>query len=105
CYNSPFASAYRPSFPTRRSFRSLISEKNFLRLFPDVEGYRFFLLNVPPARAYELTGVLEAALADYGFQIQHSRQLVRSRWRDVRSEEHTSELQSPDQLVCRLLLE
>ena len=48
----------------------LISEKNFLRLFPDVEGYRFFLLNVPPARAYELTGVLEAALADYGFQIQ-----------------------------------
>src|SRR6266852_4273128 len=48
----------------------LISEKNFLRLFPDVEGYRFFLLNVPPARAYELTGVLEAALADYGFEIQ-----------------------------------
>src|SRR3990170_1278077 len=25
--------------------------------------------------------------------------------RDVRSEEHTSELQSPDHLVCRLLLE
>ena len=24
----------------------LISEKNFLRLFPDVEGYRFFLLDV-----------------------------------------------------------
>ncbi len=48
----------------------LISEKNFLRLFPDVEGYRFFLLNVPPARAYELTGVLGAALADYGFEIQ-----------------------------------
>src|SRR5215216_6881108 len=24
---------------------------------------------------------------------------------DVRSEEHTSELQSPDQIVCRLLLE
>src|SRR5258708_25653567 len=26
-------------------------------------------------------------------------------WRTVRSEEHTSELQSPDHLVCRLLLE
>src|SRR5947208_12302658 len=26
-------------------------------------------------------------------------------WRKARSEEHTSELQSPDQLVCRLLLE
>src|SRR5690348_18141448 len=27
------------------------------------------------------------------------------RWRSVRSEEHTSELQSPVHLVCRLLLE
>src|SRR5438552_11333946 len=27
------------------------------------------------------------------------------RWRPSRSEEHTSELQSPDHLVCRLLLE
>src|SRR5258708_10902504 len=26
-------------------------------------------------------------------------------WRLIRSEEHTSELQSPDHLVCRLLLE
>ena len=47
----------------------LISEKNFLRLFPDVEGYRFFLLSVPPARAEEVTGILEGALADYGFDI------------------------------------
>src|SRR5438552_13706814 len=28
-----------------------------------------------------------------------------SRWPSARSEEHTSELQSPDHLVCRLLLE
>src|SRR5260363_461642 len=28
-----------------------------------------------------------------------------SGWRPLRSEEHTSELQSPDHLVCRLLLE
>src|SRR5207244_11583961 len=27
------------------------------------------------------------------------------RWHDARSEEHTSELLSPDHLVCRLLLE
>src|SRR5258708_27677236 len=33
-------------------------------------------------------------------QLHH--QVIRS---DVRSEEHTSELQSPDHLVCRLLLE
>src|SRR5258708_9872064 len=31
--------------------------------------------------------------------------LRRLRCRDTRSEEHTSELQSPDHLVCRLLLE
>ena len=48
----------------------LISEKNFVRLFPDVEGYRFFLLSVAPARVQEVTGVLEDALVDYGFDIQ-----------------------------------
>ena len=48
----------------------LISEKNFLRLFPDVEGYRFFLLNVSPQRAQEVSGVLEEALSDYGFDVQ-----------------------------------
>src|SRR5258708_24610056 len=30
---------------------------------------------------------------------------VPSSWTTTRSEEHTSELQSPDHLVCRLLLE
>src|SRR5207244_10709105 len=38
---------------------------------------------------------------------QHARRARRRRVRDQRprSEEHTSELQSPDHLVCRLLLE
>jgi ABC-type lipoprotein release transport system permease subunit len=48
----------------------LISEKNFLRLFPDVEGYRFFLIDVSPQRAPDVTGVLEQALSDYGFDVQ-----------------------------------
>jgi putative ABC transport system permease protein len=48
----------------------LISEKNFLRLFPDVEGYRFFLLKVSPQHAQEVSGVLEQALSDYGFDVQ-----------------------------------
>src|SRR5258708_17127544 len=34
-----------------------------------------------------------------------SNELSLSRQQHVRSEEHTSELQSPDHLVCRLLLE
>src|SRR5947208_7786939 len=43
-------------------------------------------------------------LHEIGFAIQraHFAELVADR---VRSEEHTSELQSPDHLVCRLLLE
>src|SRR5947208_7466758 len=40
----------------------------------------------------------------HGFAAPPSRTNGRSGW-TVRSEEHTSELQSPDHLVCRLLLE
>ena len=48
----------------------LISEQNFLRLFPGAEGYRFFLLNVPPGKGEEVTRVLHEALSDYGFMVQ-----------------------------------
>jgi hypothetical protein len=48
----------------------LISEKNFLRLFPDVEGYRFFLMNVPARAAQQASGTLEESLSDYGFDVQ-----------------------------------
>src|SRR5579859_2231016 len=47
----------------------LISEANFLRLFPDQPGYRFFLIEPPPASADRVTGVLESALSDYGFDV------------------------------------
>src|SRR5258708_15765508 len=39
------------------------------------------------------------------FIIGRDRAEVRERALQMRSEEHTSELQSPDHLVCRLLLE
>ena len=48
----------------------IVSEENFLRLFPDTAGYRFFLLNTPPGKEEETTRVLEDALADYGFDVQ-----------------------------------
>jgi putative ABC transport system permease protein len=41
----------------------LISERNFLRLYPETEGYRFFLIQ-PPA------GTLEEAFSEYAFDIQ-----------------------------------
>lgn len=47
----------------------LISERNFLRVFPDQEGFRFFLLDAPREEALRITGVLEEALSDYGFDV------------------------------------
>jgi len=48
----------------------IVSEQNFLRLFPDSEGYRFFLLSVPAGREEAVTRTLEDALSDYGFDVQ-----------------------------------
>src|SRR5258708_30623751 len=39
------------------------------------------------------------------FELDLRRLIATSRGESLRSEEHTSELQSPDHLVCRLLLE
>jgi ABC-type antimicrobial peptide transport system permease subunit len=44
----------------------LISEANFLKLFPEIEGFRFFLLKAPA----DAVPKLEEALSDYGFDIQ-----------------------------------
>ena len=44
----------------------LMSEANFLRTFPEHEGYRFFLLDVAPERADHVTALLETRLADFG---------------------------------------
>jgi putative ABC transport system permease protein len=47
----------------------LISESNFLRLFPNQPGYRFFLIDSPPARSADVTASLERSLTDYGFDV------------------------------------
>jgi putative ABC transport system permease protein len=49
----------------------LMSEANFTRLFPEQEGYRLFLIDVPAgAEAREAAAQLEEALEDYGFDAQ-----------------------------------
>jgi ABC-type antimicrobial peptide transport system permease subunit len=45
----------------------LMSEKNFKRLFPDQEGYRFFLIDAAPEKASDVTAALEERLSDFGF--------------------------------------
>jgi putative ABC transport system permease protein len=51
----------------------VISETNFLRAFPEQEGYRFFLLNAPPHSAAALIQPLMERLADWDFNVVSSR--------------------------------
>ena len=48
----------------------LISEADFLRLFPEVSGYRYFLIAVPPKEIEPVADALENQLGDYGFTAQ-----------------------------------
>ena len=47
----------------------LMSEDNFKRLFPEQQGYRLFLFDVPMSRATELEQVLENRLTDEGLDV------------------------------------
>ena len=49
----------------------LMSERNFLRLFPEQEGQRFFLIDVPTGedRLNTISSTLEDRLADFGFDV------------------------------------
>ena len=51
----------------------LISEANFLRCYPDAEGFRFFLLSAPRGEADGVTRTLEQSLSGYGFDVQPSQ--------------------------------
>lgn len=45
----------------------LMSEANFKKLFPDREGYRFFLIDGAPEKSSEIAATLEDKLSDFGF--------------------------------------
>ncbi|MBN2023567.1 MAG: FtsX-like permease family protein [Pirellulales bacterium] len=50
----------------------LIAENEFLGLFPDQSGCRFFLIEAPPERAEAARAALERTLGDYGFSAEPS---------------------------------
>jgi hypothetical protein len=52
----------------------IVSEANFLRMFPAEEGFRFFLLDVPSARASAVSAALTDRLGDAGLRVQSSRE-------------------------------
>jgi hypothetical protein len=43
----------------------IVSEKNFTRVFPDEQGFRYFLIDGPPS----IAAPLDDALSDYGFDV------------------------------------
>jgi putative ABC transport system permease protein len=48
----------------------LMSEENFLKLYPERKGYEYFLIETPLDDAEKLTSLLETGLADKGFDIE-----------------------------------
>jgi ABC-type lipoprotein release transport system permease subunit len=47
----------------------VMAEKNFLRLFPSEQGYRFFLIDAPERDLVAVTSTLEDRLTDFGFDV------------------------------------
>ncbi len=47
----------------------LLSEDHFLRLYPNQEGYNFFLIETPPEQADRVKELLEIGLADRGVEV------------------------------------
>src|SRR5215216_7934642 len=84
---------------------SLLSVLFFFFFFNDTATTEIYTLSlhdalpIPPLRPLT-TRLRTPAATSSNLMVLKSRLLKRSR-----SEEHTSELQSPDHLVCRLLLE
>src|SRR5207244_12898638 len=82
------------SFPTRRS-----SDLEHLSLEVScqaIPGYMdAMVMTFPVHNAEAIDGLAPGMMIDFKLDVR----------KDTRSEEHTSELQSPDHLVCRLLLE
>src|SRR5207248_9041392 len=100
-----FRHRYRPSFPTRRSSDLVLMR---IREEPRWQDLPVVVLTASDAEHEQL-----AALAADGFLTKPVdfvrleaviRGIAGLGWAIVRSEEHTSELQSPYDLVCRLLL-
>jgi putative ABC transport system permease protein len=52
----------------------LMSEANFVRVFPAQEGYRFLLIDVPAGRMTEVSDLLETRLADFGIDVSPSQE-------------------------------
>ena len=51
----------------------LVGEGPFLKAFPSENGYRFFLIDAPSARAADVASHLESQLGDFGFDVTETQ--------------------------------
>src|SRR3712207_7306743 len=86
-------------FPYTTLFRSIYTSRNNIMIISD---YRKYLCIVYTNKFCIFSAVFDSIAADIGLLKYNSCNCIII-WR--RSEEHTSELQSRQYLVCRLLLE
>src|SRR5438552_6007997 len=92
---------------------SLDDQPLYLILFFSCSGDHRHLHSFPTRRSSDLEGGLSSQRAKFTDGLLPARRKIPPSQRlspltasaSLRSEEHTSELQSPDHLVCRLLLE
>src|SRR2546430_15376050 len=79
----------------------------FFKYFVSLFFFFFFFLMIrrpPRSTLFPYTTLFRSLLGEV-HDVRHQLELGRMHQPDVRSEEHTSELQSQSNLVCRLLLE
>jgi putative ABC transport system permease protein len=55
----------------------VIHEDHFKRHFPEVGGYRYFLLEAPPEKEADVARTLESELGDFGFDAQRTDKLLK----------------------------
>ncbi len=48
----------------------IMGERNFLRVFPEEQGYKFFLIETSGADSSSVASILEDRLSDYGFDVR-----------------------------------
>src|SRR5207244_13132005 len=101
---APVHPPYLPSFPTRRSSDLIFTPCHIGSgsLSRSLNSGRSAVFTISSPSRYQIPATSRSALGSPPF----ARMLYKSiSVCSARSEEHTSELQSPDHLVCRLLLE
>src|SRR6266851_2347532 len=84
----------------------LVNYSVFLPIFSFLCFFFFLMIRRPPrSTLFPYTTLFRSSPAKFHLAAEQSANILGGRSRTIRSEEHTSELQSHHDLVCRLLLE